>query len=197
MVQGRTAAYSLTLTSRARALVTRQSIFAIPLCPASESRNGRTESAACRRRSYPKSRFSNARSETAEVDRSRARAAAAFDDLLAAIGGGAAVVAVMTCCIMPVAGLGCRRPGGIADDRGWLALHDRLLEWCAVPAFCSSVVWFPRRVQGRADISCFRIVSWQHATGVPMERPNTECRDVTSSNVPWLNPITKRGTNAL
>jgi hypothetical protein len=40
-IQDITAAYSLTLNSNARMLVTRQSIFAIPPRPASESRNGK------------------------------------------------------------------------------------------------------------------------------------------------------------
>src|SRR5215207_1634159 len=79
----------------------------------------------------------NVRSETAEIDGPRARAAAVFDDALAAIDGRTAVIAVMAGDVVPIARLRrrrlwCTQPGGIADDRGWLASHDRLLEWCAL-----------------------------------------------------------------
>ena len=114
------------------------------------------------------------RSEAAEVDRLRARSAAGFDDSLAAVDGGAAVLAVMTADIMPIAGRRrCGRPGGIADDRGWLAWHDRLRGRRAVAAFCSSVVEPLPRVQASADESCFRNVSWQHAGTRPPQRVQT------------------------
>ena len=75
----------------------------------------------------------NVRSETAEIDEARARVAAVVDNTLAAIDGRAAVVAVMAGDVVPIARLRRRRlwraqSGGIADDRGWLASHDRLLE---------------------------------------------------------------------
>ena len=76
-----------------------------------------------------------AQSETAEID--EARAAAVFDDALAAIDGRTAVVAEMAGDAVPIARLRrrrlwCTQSGGIADDRGWLASHDRLLEWGAL-----------------------------------------------------------------
>ena len=75
-------------------------------------------------------------SEAAKID-ARARAAAVFDDALAAIDGRTAVVAVMAGDVVPIARLrrrrrGCTPSGGIADDRGWLASHDLLLEWGAL-----------------------------------------------------------------
>jgi hypothetical protein len=60
-------------------------------------------------------------SETAGVDRSRARAAAGFDDLFAAIDRRAAVVAVMAAAIMQIGLRRYRSPRAIADDGGWLA----------------------------------------------------------------------------
>jgi len=76
----------------------------------------------------------DARSETAEIDEART---AVFDDARAAIDGRTAVVAVMASDIVPIARLRgrrlwCTHSRGIADDRGWLASHDRLLEWCAL-----------------------------------------------------------------
>jgi hypothetical protein len=67
--------------------------------------------------------FGSVRSEAEEIDRMRARAAAALDDSLAAVGGRAAVITVMTGDVVPVAGLRrcVRSDGGIADDLGWLA----------------------------------------------------------------------------
>ena len=75
------------------------------------------------------------RSETAEID--EAPAAAVLDDALAAIDGRTAVVAMMSGDVVPIARLRrcrlwCAQSGGIADDRGWLASHDRLLEWGAL-----------------------------------------------------------------
>jgi hypothetical protein len=72
-------------------------------------------------------------SEAAKIDRSRARAAAAFDDTLAAIDGRTAVIAVVAGNIELIAGLRRRGRerlgfGGIADDRGWRALHNHLRE---------------------------------------------------------------------
>ena len=70
---------------------------------------------------------SEGRSEAAEINRSRTGAVAAFDDALAAIFRRAAVIAMVAGDIMPIAWLRRRgRAGGIADDRGFLALHDRL-----------------------------------------------------------------------
>ena len=61
-------------------------------------------------------------SEAADVDRSRARPAAVFDDPLAAIAGGTAIIAVMAGDVVPIARLGRRRsPYAIADDGSWLA----------------------------------------------------------------------------
>ena len=75
------------------------------------------------------------RSKAAEI--AEARAAAVFDDALAAIDGRTAVVAVMAGDVVPIARLRrrrlcCTQSGGIADDRGWLASHDRLLDWGAL-----------------------------------------------------------------
>ena len=50
-----------------------------------------------------------ARSETAEIDEARARAAAVFDDALAAIDGRTAVVAVVAGDVVPIACLRRRR----------------------------------------------------------------------------------------
>jgi hypothetical protein len=108
------------------------------------------------------------RSETAEID--EARAAAIFEDALAAIDGRTAVVAVMAGDVVPIARvrrrrLWCAQSGGVADDRGWLASQDRLLEWGAMHAFRSSVKSLPRHVQGPSDISCFRNVRRDHMSG--------------------------------
>jgi hypothetical protein len=117
-------------------LVTRQSNFACKLCPNSDSRNGAN-------------RINNAtavmfweflgnfvvvgagsakglRSDAAQVDGARTRAAAVFDDSFAAVFGRTAVVAVIAAGVVPVAGprrRGWRSPKlrGIADDRGCLA----------------------------------------------------------------------------
>jgi hypothetical protein len=89
------------------------------------------------------------KSKAAEID-ARARAAAVFDDALAAIDGRTAVVAVMAGDVMPIACLrrgrmGRTRPGRIADDRSWLASHDRLLEWGAL----ARVLLISRELAGR------------------------------------------------
>jgi len=47
ITQGSTAAYSLTLSSKASALSTRQSIFAIPPCPAARAGMAAAGSTAC------------------------------------------------------------------------------------------------------------------------------------------------------
>jgi len=60
-----------------------------------------------------------AKSGNGGIDRSGACAAAGLDDSLAAIAGRTAVIAMMTQGVMPIARRG--RPGGIADDDGWLA----------------------------------------------------------------------------
>jgi hypothetical protein len=66
-------------------------------------------------------RFLKKSSETAEVDRSRASAAAGFDDLFAAIDRRATVVTVMAAAIMQIGLRRHRSPRAIADDGGWLA----------------------------------------------------------------------------
>jgi len=122
--QGMTAPYSSTLSSRPRMLDIRQSIFACLPCPNSDSRNGRKmiRTVPMVRADIAEVSWIGPGSEAAEVDRSRTRALAAFDDSLAAIGGRAAVIAMVTGEIVPVAGLRRgRESGGIADDRGWLA----------------------------------------------------------------------------
>src|SRR5689334_11419532 len=123
--QGMTAPYCSTLSSRPRMLDVRQSIFACPLCPNSDSRNGRKMISRAPvvtvdiGKRFLVSAFA---SEAAEIDRSRTRTVAAFDDSLAAIGSRTAVIAMVTGEIVPVSGLRrCGRAAGVADDRGWLA----------------------------------------------------------------------------
>jgi hypothetical protein len=61
-------------------------------------------------------------SETADIDRSRARPAAIFDHPLAAIAGRTAIVAVMAGNVVPVARPRRHRSShAIADDGSWLA----------------------------------------------------------------------------
>jgi hypothetical protein len=106
-------------------------------------------------------------SETAEIEEVRT---AVFDDTLAAIGGRTAVVAVMAGDVMPIARLRghrlwCTRSGGgIADDRGWLASHDRLLEWGAL----ARVLLISREPAGRRSRAIQDIVFLECFVAAPM-----------------------------
>jgi hypothetical protein len=122
IIQSRMAAFS-ALSSNATTRATRQSHFGTPACAANAGRKGsnsiRCVSEITALMGVP---FADCRSESARVDRLRARSAAGFDDSFAAVAGRAAVIAVMAGDVVIIARLRRRRsPRAIADDGDWLA----------------------------------------------------------------------------